>query len=291
MTADATTMGPGARARDLLALTKPRLSSLVLFTTAGGMALSGVALPWWTWGLVLLATWGVVGGANALNQWRERESDRFMARTRERPLPSGRMEPRVALVFGLVLSVVSVPLLAVVANVLSAALGLLALLSYVLVYTPLKKRTGWAMVAGALPGALPPLMGWTAATNAISAGGLALFGILFVWQLPHTLSIALFRKDEYQAAGLTSVPLQYGDAAARWWAVGLSGLLVAASAGPWAAGVVGLGYLVVALAASGGFLALAVVGAVRALGRDWARRLFVASLVYLVTVFFALGLG
>ncbi|MCA3012209.1 MAG: protoheme IX farnesyltransferase, partial [Myxococcaceae bacterium] len=183
-----------ALVRDLASLTKPRLSGLVLFTTAGGMWLSGAPLTWWSWLVALLGTAGTVGAANAFNCYLERDSDRFMARTAVRPLPQARLEPVVALGFASALALVSVPVLFVGVNALTGALGLLALTSYVLVYTPMKSRTHWAMVVGAVPGALPPLMGWTAATGRIEGPGLVLFAILFVWQMPHFIAIALFRK-------------------------------------------------------------------------------------------------
>jgi heme o synthase len=133
------------------------------------------------------------------------------------------------------------------ANLFTGVLGLVALASYVLVYTPLKSRTHWAMVVGAFPGALPPLMGWTAATGRIEVPGLALFAILFVWQLPHFIAIALFRKAEYRAAGLTSLPLEKGDAVARTHALLYLSLLIPVSALPFVVGVCGVGYVVTAL--------------------------------------------
>lgn len=275
---------------DLLSLTKPRLSSLVLFTAAGGIVLSGAHFDAWRWVLVMLGTWGTVGAANTFNCWLERESDKYMARTATRPLPSGRLEGWHALVWGGALAALSLPLLAVAANLLTAALATTALVSYVLVYTPLKPRSGWAMLAGSLPGALPPLMGWTAGTNALSAGGLSLFAILFFWQLPHFLGIALFRKEEYRAAGLTNVAIDHGDGAARVWSVVFSVALLAVSTGPYATGVAGVGYLAVALVLSAAFLGYAVYGAVTRAGPEWARRYFLSSLVYLVGVFAALGL-
>src|SRR4029077_1547194 len=134
--------------------------------------------------------------------------------------------------FAISLSVTSVPALFLGAGWLPGSLGLLALLSYVLAYTPLKSRTHWAMLVGAVPGALPPLMGWTAATGRISAGGLSLFAILFVWQVPHFIAIALFRKNEHRSAGLTSLPLARGDRRAWVEAVVWLVLMVAAAASP-----------------------------------------------------------
>ncbi len=276
--------------RDLISLTKPRLSGLVMFTCAGGMWLSGVSMPLGFWAATLISTAGIVGAANAFNCFMERDLDRFMARTANRPLPAGRMEPAVALIFALVLALISVPALFIGAGTLPGSLGLLALLSYVLAYTPLKSRTHWAMWVGAVPGALPPLMGWAAATGRISAGGLALFAILFVWQMPHFLAIALFRKDEYRKAGFTSLPLAYGDAVAWRWAliylVGMLGVGVL----PFAVGVSGVPYLVASLVLGAWFLRAGIRAARGDRTPADARRLFFASLIYISLLFVALGL-
>jgi protoheme IX farnesyltransferase len=185
---------------------------------------------------------------------------------------------------------ISLPALALGANLLTAVLGLIALLSYVLVYTPMKARTHWAMVVGAFPGALPPLMGWTAATGKISVPGLALFAILFFWQLPHFIAIALFRKDEYQRAGLTSLPLQKGDAAARAWAVVYLTALLVVSVLPFVVQVAGPLYLVVALGLGGWFFVVGVRGWWLKLDAKWARQFFFVSLIYLTGLFAALGI-
>jgi len=206
---------PVSPAADLLSLVKPRLSSLVLCTLAGGMWLAPGELSVARWVGTLLGTAGTVGAANAMNCWLERDRDRFMARTRLRPLPSGRMESGVALAFGILLAVFSLPLLAMASNGLTGWLGFLALVSYVAAYTPLKPKSPMAMLVGAIPGSLPPLMGWTAVTGRIGVGGLLLFGILFAWQMPHFLAIALFRKEEYRNAGYMALPLVSGDAATR----------------------------------------------------------------------------
>ncbi len=278
-------------ARDLVSLTKPRLSGLVLFTTAGGMWLSRASLPWWQWGVAMLGTAGTVGAANAFNCYLERDSDRFMARTAVRPLPQGRMEPVVALVFAGVLALVSLPVLFLGVNVLTGALGLLALLSYVLVYTPMKSRTHWAMVVGAVPGALPPLMGWTAATGRVELPGLVLFAILFFWQLPHFIAIALFRKAEYRAAGLTSLPLEKGDDVSRRHAVLYLAALLPVSVLPWVVGVAGWLYVGSALALGAGFAWVAIDGWLHKRDAVWARRLFGVSLLYLTGLFAALAIS
>jgi protoheme IX farnesyltransferase len=276
---------------DYLALTKPRLSSLVVATALGGMWLAPhrAAFPQLVAGLLGIV--GVVAAGNALNCYLERETDGLMARTRRRPLPSGRMDPAPALVFGTGLAVSALLLLAVAVNTLTAALALVALASYVFVYTPLKAKSPWAMWVGCLPGALPPLMGWTAARGRLEAPGLLLFVVLFLWQVPHFLAIALYRKAEYRAAGLTSIPLAYGDAPARIQAAGSALLLWPVTLLLRPPGAPGYFYLGVANTLGALLAALAVWGALRGAGPRWARRLFWASLAYLPFLFIALLLA
>ncbi|MBU8898308.1 protoheme IX farnesyltransferase [Corallococcus sp. H22C18031201] len=277
-------------ASDLVSLTKPSLSSLVIITTAGGMWLAPGALSPGRALVTLLATSGTVGAANALNCYLERHSDQFMARTRNRPLPAGRMDPAVALWFGISLAAVSLPALALGANLLTAGLGLLALLSYVLAYTPLKARTSAAMLVGAVPGALPPLMGWTAVTNVVDSGGFALFAILFLWQMPHFLAIALFRKEEYAAAGLKSVPLERGDESSRAQLVLYVVALVPMTLLPFQLNIAGVWYLAAAAGLGLAFLAMGAWGFFKQLGKPWARQTFFYSLLYLTGLFAALML-
>jgi protoheme IX farnesyltransferase len=275
--------------RDFAMLTKPRLSTQVLITAGGAMWLANGPFGFRGW-LTLLAVHGVVAAANAFNCVLERESDKFMARTHNRPLPAGRMEPWVAVVFASGLAAVSLPALALLANGLTALLGCAALLLYVWVYTPLKSRTHWAMAVGAVPGAVPPLMGWTAATGEVGKPAVALFLILFFWQLPHFIAIALFRMPEYRKAGLTTVPLELGEGVARAFAVAYSAALLAVSALPYAYGAANFGYLVTAILLGVPFFGYSIFGAVTAAGPKWARRFFFSSLVYLTGLFAALAL-
>jgi protoheme IX farnesyltransferase len=277
-------------ATDLLSLTKPRLSSLVLATTAGGVWLAPGELSMARALVTMLATAGTVAAANTLNCYIERQSDRFMARTRNRPLPSGRMEPGVALWFGLSLAAVSLPALALGANVLTACLGLAAFLSYVLVYTPLKSRTSAAMLVGAVPGALPPLMGWTAVTGQVDSAGFVLFAILFLWQIPHFLAISLFRKEEYAAAGLKTVPQERGEESSRAQIVLYLVALVPMTMLPFQLHIAGGWYLAVAAVLGLCFLGLGAWGFFRQLGKPWARQTFFFSLLYLTGLFVALML-
>ncbi|MBI3183434.1 MAG: protoheme IX farnesyltransferase [Myxococcales bacterium] len=275
---------------DVASLTKPRLSSLVLATALGGMYLAPGAVSLARALLTLLAIAGTVAAANALNCYLERDVDRLMERTMNRPLPAGRLEPKVALWLGLGLAAGSLPALALEANLLTALLGLAALLLYVAAYTPLKRRSHLAMVVGAVPGALPPLMGWTAATGSVEVPGLALFAVLFLWQLPHFTAIALFRKREYQRAGLMSLPLERGDGAARALIGVSSALLFPVTLLPYALGLAGEGYLGAASLLGAAFLLLIAFGWRRELGSRWARAVFLSSVFYLAGLFAALGL-
>jgi protoheme IX farnesyltransferase len=276
--------------RDFLSLTKPRLSSLVILTTAGGMWLSNTSVEWTTWLWTLLGTAGTVASANALNCVIEKDSDRFMRRTSARPLPAGRMRPEAAMIFAVLLGAVSVPVLIFGVNLLTGLLGLASLLTYSLVYTPLKATSHLAMLVGAVPGAMPPLMGWTAATNRIDSSAIIVFAILFFWQLPHFLAIALFRKSEYSAAGLKSVPIVKGDEVARRHALGYIAILVPISLLPSAVNLAGTVYFVTAVALGALFVAVGARGFLTRGDDRWARQLFFTSLIYLTGLFGALGL-
>jgi protoheme IX farnesyltransferase len=189
-------------AADFAELVKARLSFLTLATAMAGFAL-GVEGPW-TYLLLVATLAGTAlsaAGAAALNQWWEREHDARMTRTRERPLPAGRLSSSDALLAGLGLSLTGVACLALFANLLSATLASATILFYILVYTPLKRVTTLNTIIGAVPGALPPLIGWTAARGSINAEGLTLFAILFLWQMPHFLAIAWLYRTDYAQAG------------------------------------------------------------------------------------------
>lgn len=274
-------------AGQLLALTKPRVTALVLFTFAFGAAMAPgrVALAPLT--LSAFGTLLVVAAANTLNMWWERDTDAQMARTRGRPLVTGALSPRVALAWGLGLFTLSMPLLAA-ANVRVLAVGVLAFATYVFLYTPLKRRSWHSLSVGALAGAAPPLMGWAAVTGSLDAGALALFAVLFVWQLPHSTAISLFRADEYAAAGLRVCSVDLGVRAAKRITVGASVGLVALSFLPYA---LGLGDARYALAAAVLGVGLLAVEARRAASdAAWGRRVFAASIAYQLLLFGALWL-
>ena len=274
--------------RDVVSLAKPRITLMVLITTAGGLALAG-SVDLRTAFLTLLGTALVVGSANTLNCWLERDIDRFMTRTQNRPLPAGRLSPNVALLFGLVLGGVSIPLLTLGVNRLTGVLAAIALVSYVAVYTPLKQKTPAALLIGSVPGALPPLIGWTAATGKLEWAGIALFGILFFWQLPHFIAIAIFREAEYTRAGFRVLPAVRGLRVAKVHAVVHSVLLLLVTLSLVPLQVAGLSYFAFALLLGLGMVVLALRGFARDAGHRWARQLFAASLIYLPMLFVALA--
>jgi len=197
-----------SRANAYIALTKPDVSFLVLMTTAAGYYM-GARDPvnWLHMSHVIFATLLIAGGTAALNHYVERESDRYMRRTASRPLPSGVLEPGRALEFGLALAVAGAIDLYLAAGLLASGLGVLTCLSYLLAYTPLKKRTVWATFVGAFPGAIPPMIGWVAATGSLGRGAWLLFGILFLWQFPHFYAISWMYREDYARAGILMLPV------------------------------------------------------------------------------------
>ena len=267
---------------DYLALTKPRLNFLVVATSAAGYYLGGTGSA----DLVSMAeavagTALVASGAAALNQLYERDTDALMRRTRLRPPPAGRVAPADARIFGLALSGAGLLLLATRANWLSAALALATLLIYLVIYTPMKRRTPMATLVGAVPGALPAIIGWTASHGVISYGGAALFAIVFLWQIPHFMAIAWLYRDDYGKAGFPMLPVidPEGRRAGRQ-AVWYAAALVPVSLAPAYIGLAGTAYFASALVLGVALLALAVrFSAARSDGA--ARALFFGSITYL----------
>jgi protoheme IX farnesyltransferase len=269
--------------RDLVTLTKPRITALVLLTEQAGVLLAPGHASVRARCLSLLGTALIVGSANALNMWSERDVDARMDRTKDRPLPAGRLSPDIALAFGLCLAAVSAPMLFVV-NLTTGLLGLVALSSYVLVYTPLKRHTYFALLVGAVPGAIPPLLGWSTVTGGLGLGGGLLFLFLFLWQVPHFAAISIFRADDYARAGLQVVSVQHGERAARQMIALWTVLLVVASLAFVPFGLAGRVYEGVALFFGVAFVALAFRGSVGTLPLDakrWARHVFAFSIPYL----------
>jgi protoheme IX farnesyltransferase len=273
--------GIAPRIRDLVALTKPRITLMVVLTAAGGMWLAPVSPSLVSMVVALVSLALVVSSANAFNCYLERDIDKLMRRTAKRPLPAARLSPRPALAFAIGLGMVSIPALFVFVNPLTAILGVASLAIYVLVYTPMKQRSPAALLVGAVPGAMPPLMGWTAATGTLDWAGLVLFGILFLWQLPHFIAISVFRESEYTRAGLKVLPAVRGRRVAYVHAVLWAALLVPVSLVLGPLGVASTVYTVVAAIAGLYFFAMTVLELRPSRGERGARRVFVASLVYL----------
>ena len=276
--------------KDAVELAKPRITGMVVFTTAMGLWAAPAPLSAARTVALLVGTTMLVASANIFNSWMERDVDARMLRTKERPLPAGRFDPWSALALAVGLGVFAIPILAVIVNPLTALLGAIAHAVYVLVYTPLKRVTPWALEIGAIPGAVPPLMGWAAATNGVAAGGWLLFGILFLWQLPHFIAIAIYLREDYARGGLRVVSVVRGEASARRRLLAWTVVLVAWSFLALPLGAAGIPYAVVAAIVGLGFLAIAVDGVRRAVGGAWARRAMLYSLVYLVAVAAALVL-
>ena len=267
---------------DYFALTKPRLNFLVVATSAAGYFLGGPSRP----DIVSMTqavggTALVAGGAAVLNQLMERDTDALMRRTRRRPLPDGRVSAGDARAFGVALSLAGLVLLAVRANGLSAGLALATLVVYLAVYTPMKRRTSLSTLVGAVPGALPALIGWTAAHGRISLGGVALFAIVFLWQIPHFMAIAWMYREDYGNAGFPMLAVidPEGRRVGRQ-AVLYAAALVPVSLVPTFAGVAGFVYFGSALVLGVALLVLAAHFAATRSDRA-ARALFFGSITYL----------
>jgi protoheme IX farnesyltransferase len=275
--------------KDFYELTKPRLSMLSVFSAliAYGIAPKTAVASTGLGGLVyaLLVSVGIAlcaGGAAVLNQWLEYPLDHLMQRTKDRPIPTEKVSPKEALIFGLLLSVIGLGLLLFVSSVLTFALALLTLVTYLIIYTPLKKVSPINTLVGAIPGALPPLIGWSAAEGTISTLGWLIFAILFFWQMPHFYALAWLYKEDYAAAGFQMLPVKDPD-----------GFLVAQRSIIYTALLVIATFLVVALGFASWFYLLAVIALNLYLGvRAYcflapenkmgnAQKLFVASILYL----------
>ncbi len=280
------------RLADFVALTKPRLNLLVVATTVAGFYL-GATGPVASWLLfhTVAGTWLVAGAAAAFNQVYERETDAVMRRTRLRPLPDGRMHPLTALRFASLLAAAGLVELAMGANPLAAAVALATLLSYTLVYTPLKRVTALSTLVGGFPGGLPPVIGWAAARQSLSLEAGVLFAIVFLWQMPHFLAIAWMCRDDYRRANIPMLPVVEPKGSITAVQVVLySAVLLPVSLLPGIVGLAGTPYLVAALVLGLGFLCLALAFA-RARDLSAARRLFLGSVVYLPLIWAAMLLN
>lgn len=274
---------------DYLELTKPRLNLLVVITTWAGYYLgmrddAPLALMLHT----VVGTTLVAGGASVLNQVWEKDTDRLMRRTRRRPLPDARLQPGPALWFGVVLTLVGLAELWFLANPLAALVAVATVLSYVIVYTPMKLKSSLSTIVGAVPGALPPLIGWAAATDTLSLGGWVLFGIVFLWQMPHFLAIAWMHRDDYAQAGMPLLPVLEPSG----YSTGRQALLYAAatipvSLLPTLIGLAGPRYLITAIVLGAVVLWLSFEFAATRT-HITARRLFFATIIYLPLLWGAL---
>ncbi len=293
MTGIATAARTGTVVRDLVALTKPRIISLLLVTTVLPMFIAGSP------GVVLVLTvalggYLMAGGANAVNMYLDRDIDDRMARTRLRPIPSGRMEARVVLAFGILLASMATALFALAVNILSAALALAGFYFYVFIYTRwLKRRTPQNIVIGGAAGAFPPLVGWAAATGRIDLTAIYLFLVVFYWTPPHFWALALLKQHDYHRAGVPMAPLVWGERTTAWQMLWYTVILVAVSVLPVAFGGFGVVYLVCALVL-GGLLAAGVLRMMRRMMRaaSWtaaAWSVYKYSLLYLALLFVAMA--
>jgi len=269
-------------------LAKPRISSMVVFTCAVGLALAPGSIGAARSAILLFGTALLVGSANILNCWYERDSDALMNRTRHRALPAGRLDPWVALTLGVVCGAFAIPILALAINPLTALLGAIAHASYVLVYTPLKRVSPLALEVGAVPGAIPPLMGWAAATGSLALPGWFLGGILFFWQIPHFLAIAIYLEEDYRRGGLAVLSVERGAAAAGRRLAYYAFELVALSLLAQPLGIATAPYTIAAAILGAGFIAYARRGLLGPVEGAWARRTMLYSIVWLSLVMIAL---
>ncbi len=272
--------------RDYLTLTKPKVQSLLLFTTVTTMYVAGDP----SLGLILLTCLGgalSAGGAGAINHAVDRDIDRTMARTADRPVASGRISPGAAIAFGALLAVASFTLLALTVNPLAATLSLSGFVGYVFVYTLwLKRSTPQNIVIGGAAGAVPPLVAWAAVTGELSGMAFYLFAIVFFWTPPHFWALSLLMKDEYAKAGVPMLPVVRGEAETRRQILLYTVLLYAVTQLPFCAGGLGLAYVLPSIALGAAFIFFATK-LLRTADRRWALRTYLFSLAYLALLFLA----
>ncbi|MBX9836941.1 heme o synthase [Silvanigrella sp.] len=267
--------------RDYIELSKPRIAFFCILMTAGGVVLAPGSISIFSFIMTLLGTALSVASANTFNMIYEKDTDKLMRRTKFRPIATGRIKASHAFIFATFLGILSILILFVYVNLLTAILALIAILAYSLIYTPLKYKTPLALVIGAFPGAMPPLLGWTAVSNKIDIASLALFGVLFAWQMPHFIAIAIYHKEDYAKAGIKVVSVIRGDYIAKIQAllwtlvlIGFTFTLVPLSVG-------GKVYFIFASILGIWFLRLSIIGLKNNVLPNWPRKFFLASLVYL----------
>jgi protoheme IX farnesyltransferase len=275
-----------SRVADLVEMTKPRIAAMAALTTAGGYYLGNIGSTDWVRLLnTVVATFVLSGGAAVMNEYIERDRDALMDRTRNRPLPAGRIEPWCAFYQGIAMGALGLMWLALAVNPVAAAVGALAFSSYVLVYTPLKRVTSLCTIVGAVPGALPPVIGWAAARGEVNFGAMVLFSIMFLWQLPHSLAIGWMYREDYARGGFKMAPVvdDDGHVVTRQAVVYLVALLFASFLPFWIR-LEGRVYLVGAFLLGTVFLATGVAWLLKP-DRPRARRVFFTSLFYLLALF------
>ena len=281
----------GRKAIDFYELTKPRIVLMVLVTALAGYYAGSGRIPDYLQLIqMLIGTALAAGGTLALNQFIERDTDAMMTRTCRRPLPDGRVQPYDALWFGIVLTLLGIGYLAVAVNLLSAVVAAAITASYLLAYTPMKRHSSLCVPVGAVPGALPPVIGWVAASGQLSVDAWVLFAIMFLWQIPHTLAIAFLYKEDFAKAGIQFLPViePDGESTNRQILVHCSALL-AVSLLPTLIGLAGATYFIVAFVLGVAFLASGVSLIVTPT-RAGARRLLFASLIYLPALLLVMAL-
>ena len=281
--------------RDFLALTKPRVMRSVVFTALCGMLAAPVALPHALGFAAILAIALAAGSAGALNQWYEADIDALMKRTANRPLPAGNIDAQTALHFGVGLGVFSVVLMYLAANAFAAALLVVSILFYVLVYTVgLKRRTPQNIVIGGAAGAFPPLIGWVAATGQVSLLPVLMFAIIFLWTPPHSWALALLIRDDYAKGGVPMLPVVAGAKTTRVQMLCYAVLMAGAAVAPWALGLAGPLYGAIAVVSSAVFVALTawclIAAAPTPATMEPERMLFVYSIGYVLLLFAALAI-
>ena len=281
---------PMSQAMDFVSLTKPEITFMVLLATAVGSAMASPLLDSWILVHALFGTGVVASGAAALNQYLERAHDATMRRTANRPLPAGRLSPRQALYFGIGLSLSGTLYLALTSNLLTGLIGLAALLSYLFIYTPLKQRTHLCTAIGALPGAAPVLMGWSAVQGNLAPQAWLLYTILFLWQFPHFLAIAWLYREDYAQAGMLMLPngaSEDGHTFCQMWITSL--MLMAATLVPALIDMTGKLYLYFALALAAALLFFVYRLSSRR-SKNAARQLLHATVIYLPLLYMVMVL-
>lgn len=280
-----------SRAADFIAFVKPRLVLMILITTAAGFYIgSQQAVNWLRCLHTLIGAGLTAAGVLGLNQYLERDIDAQMKRTQDRPLPGGRMLPLVALLFGVMLTGGGMLYLTFIVNPLSGLVISLIVASYLFLYTPLKRKTSLCTLIGAVPGALPPVVGWAAARGTVTGEAWVLFAILFLWQLPHSLAIAYIYRDDYAKAGLRLLPVIHPDGASTRRQIVINCVaLLAIGLLPALLSIAGGIYFLIALLSGLAFLAFGIyLGVARSV--QAARYLLYASLLYLPIIFITMAL-